>query len=80
MTKMVAKGFRFSRLSAAVAATLAIAAAVTPDHSAFGSTMSATAGRATDAIVGTGRGKKSNAIVGTGVNAIVGTGDRKSVV
>ena len=85
---MVAKGFGLSRLSVAIAATLGIAAAITPDHSAFGSTMSTAARPSSHAIVGTGahaivgtgtrKSASTQAIVGTGAHAIVGTGTRKS--
>jgi hypothetical protein len=73
MTKMAAKGSDLTGLSVAIAAALAMAGSIAPLCAAQAKAV-AVAAASTDAIIGTGRSKHSNAIIGTGANAIIGTG------
>jgi hypothetical protein len=85
---MNGKGFRSSKLAVAVATSLAVSVAATPDMAYAKVTQATVAGASTDAIIGTGRSKslstdaiigtgkaaKRDAIIGTGADAIIGTG------
>ena len=63
---MIGKGFKSSQLALAIATVLSVGAVVAPSPSS--------AKTSAEAIIGTGRGAKANAIIGTGADAIIGTG------